>query len=65
MKTWRDIEELADRDTLKFLIEQEGTAPRIARRLGCSENSVRNAMKFHGLEPRYWRQKEAGKKLKL
>lgn len=49
MKTWRDIEMLAERTALQTLLEEEKTPLRIARRLGCSRESVKNAMKHHGL----------------
>lgn len=54
MKTWRDIEELAERRKLQTLIDEEGTPLRISRRLGCSLDSVRNAMHHHGLKAKYY-----------
>ncbi len=62
MKTWRDIEELSDRAALAQIIEEEGTPARIARRLGCSKSSVKNAMVFHGLKSKNWKAGEEIKK---
>lgn len=50
MKTWKDIAELADKTRLASLIECEHTPLRIAQRLGCSRESVKHAMKHHGLK---------------
>ena len=55
MRTWKDIPELADKDTLASLIEEEKTPLRIARRLGCSRESVKNAMKHHRLSTKKYR----------
>ena len=49
MKTWKDVAELADKSRLAALIDEEKTPLSIARRLGCSRESVKNAMKHHGL----------------
>ena len=49
MKTWKNIPELADKERLASHINEEKTPLRIARRLGCSRESVKNAMKHHGL----------------
>ena len=50
MRTWKDIEELADRKSLEALIDVENTPMNIAKRLGCSRESVKHAMKYHGLK---------------
>ena len=55
MKTWRDIEHLGERTALQTLLEEEKTPLRIARRLGCSRESVKNAMKHHGLSTKKYR----------
>ena len=66
MKTWRDIEELADRTRLAVLIDEQGTPLRISRFLGCSLDSVRNAMRHHGLKAKYYRAgAEIKRKLRL
>lgn len=49
MRTWKDIPELNDRDKLSALIEHLHTPLCIARHLGCSRESVKHAMKHHGL----------------
>ena len=66
MKTWRDIEGLSTRDALLQLIEEEGTPLRISRRLGCSRESVKNAMRHHGLKSKcYVVGEEVKRKLRL
>ena len=50
MKTWKDVPELFDRKSLAALIEVENTPMKIAKRLGCSRESVKHAMKHHGLK---------------
>ena len=50
MRTWRDVPELFDRKSLAALIEVENTPMNIAKRLGCSRESVKHAMKHHGLK---------------
>lgn len=66
MKTWRDIEGLSERKALSQLIEEEGTPLRIARRLGCSRESVKNAMRHHGLKSKcFVVGEEVKKKLRL
>lgn len=47
--SWRNVPELADRHNLAVLVEEEGSVPAIARRLGCSKASVKSALLFHGL----------------
>ena len=66
MKTWKDIPELADKTTLQKLIEEEGNSRRIADRLGCSQESVKNAMRHHSLRSKCFVVRgEMKKKLKL
>ena len=62
MKTWKTIPELADKNTLASLINEERTPLRIARRLGCSRESVKNAMKHHGLRTKKFQIEEDMKK---
>ena len=50
MKTWKDIEELAEKAALEALIEELMTPARIARHLNCSRDSVKTAMRHHGLK---------------
>ena len=50
MRTWKDIEELAEKAALEALIEEMMTPIRIAKRLGCSRESVKTAMRRHGLK---------------
>ena len=50
MRTWKDIKELAEKAALEALIEEMMTPIRIARHLGCSRESVKHAMKHHGLK---------------
>lgn len=66
MRTWKDIPELADETTLQKLIEEEGNSRRIADRLGCSQESVKNAMRHHSLRSKCFVVRgEMKKKLKL
>ena len=66
MRTWKDIPELADETTLQKLIEEEGNSRRIADRLGCSQDSVKNAMRHHSLRSKCFVVRgEMKKKLKL
>ena len=55
---WYMIPELLNRNVLERLIEEELSPVRIARRIGCSPDSVRNAMRHHGLKRRYGRMGE-------
>lgn len=48
--TWKDIEELADRERLKRYTDACMTTRQIAAVLGCSKTSVETAMKRHGLK---------------
>ena len=49
MKRWTEYPELNDKDNLSALIEHLHTPLCIARHLGCSRESVKHAMKHHGL----------------
>ena len=48
--TWKDIEELADRERLKRYTDACMTARQIAAVIGCSKTSVETAMRHHGLK---------------
>lgn len=48
--TGRRVVELRDRDSLVGLVEDGWTQHRIAERFGCSERSVRYAMRRHGID---------------
>ncbi len=50
MKTWKDIPELRARASLEALLDTERTPKRIAARLNCSRESVKTAMRRHGLQ---------------
>ena len=66
MKTWKEIKELADKTALQNLIDEEGNSRRIAERIGCSQESVKNAMKHHSLRSKCFVVRgEMKKKLKL
>ena len=62
MKTWKDIKELADKTALQNLIDKEKTPLQIAKRLGCSRESVKHAMRHHGLHTKKFQIKEDMKK---
>ena len=53
MKTWTDYPELADADTFREILEEEGSFDRVAKRLACDRMSVRNAAKVHGIKSPY------------
>ena len=62
MKTWKDIKELADKTALQNLIDKEKTPLQISKRLGCSRESVKHAMRHHGLHTKKFQIKEDMKK---
>ena len=49
MNHWYWMEGLRSREELSRLIEEEGSATRIAKRVGCSRQTVSKAMKMYGL----------------
>ena len=49
MNHWYWMEGLRSREELSRLIEEEGSATRIAKRVGCSRQTVSKAMKKYGL----------------
>ena len=62
MKTWKDIPELKDKNALEALIETEKTPLQIAKHLECSRESVKHAMRHHGLHTKKFQIKEDMKK---
>lgn len=52
MKVWRKMEGLRSRDELLRLVEEEGTMVRVARRVGCSRQTVAKAMQAYGVKRR-------------
>ena len=53
MKTWTDYPELADVDTFRRILKEEGSFDRVAKRLSCDRMSVRHAAKAHGVRSPY------------
>ena len=49
MKHWYLMEGLRSKEELERLIAEEGSAVRVARRVGCSRQTVSKAMKKYGL----------------
>ena len=49
MNHWYWMEGLRSKDELEQLIAEEGSAVRVARRVGCSRQTVSKAMKKYGL----------------
>ena len=49
MKHWYWMEGLRSADELSALIAEEGSMTRIAKRVGCSRQTVSKAMKKYGL----------------
>ena len=49
MKHWYLMEGLRSKEELERLIAEEGSAVRVARRVGCSRQTVSKAMKNYGL----------------
>ena len=62
MNTWKDIPELKDKNALEALLETEKTPLQIAKHLGCSRESVKHAMRHHGLHTKKFQIKEDMKK---
>ena len=54
MKTWTDYPELADADTFRRILEEEGSFDRMAKRLACDRMSVRRAALVHGIKSPYF-----------
>ena len=49
MNHWYWMEGLRSKEELERLIAEEGSAVRVARRVGCSRQTVSKAMKKYGL----------------
>ncbi|HJJ75223.1 MAG TPA: hypothetical protein O0W86_05495 [Methanocorpusculum sp.] len=54
MKTWKDVPELADADTFRRILKEEGSFERVAKRLSCNRMSVRSAAAAHGVKSPYF-----------
>ena len=49
MNHWYWMTGLRSREELQMLIDEEGSVKRVARRVGCSRQTVAKAMKKYGL----------------
>ena len=49
MKHWYWMEGLRSKEELEQLIAEEGSAVRVARRVGCSRQTVSKAMRAYGV----------------
>ena len=49
MNHWYWMEGLRSKEELEWLISEEGSAVRVAKRVGCSRQTVSKAMKKYGL----------------
>ena len=66
MKHWYLMEGLRSKEELERLIAEEGSAVRVARRVGCSRQTVSKAMKKYGLcRGDFVASKEARRRLSL
>ena len=66
MKHWYLMEGLRSKEELEQLIAEEGSAVRVARRVGCSRQTVSKAMKKYGLcRGDFVASKEARRRLSL
>ena len=54
MKTWTDYPELADAETFRGILSEEGSFDRVAKRLSCDRMSVRRAALVHGIKSPYF-----------
>ena len=54
MKTWTDYTELADAETFRRILSEEGSFDRVAKRLSCDRMSVRRAALVHGIKSPYF-----------
>ena len=53
MRKWTDYPELADADTFRRILKEEGSFERVAKRLACDRMSVRRAALVHGIKSPY------------
>ena len=66
MNHWYWMEGLRSKEELERLIAEEGSATRIAKRVGCSRQTVSKAMKKYGLcRGDFVASKEARRRLSL
>jgi len=66
MNHWYWMEGLRSKEELERLIAEEGSAVRVARRVGCSRQTVSKAMKKYGLcRGDFVASKEARRRLSL
>ena len=54
MKTWTDYPELANAETFRRILSEEGSFDRVAKRLSCDRMSVRRAALVHGIKSPYF-----------
>ena len=54
MKMWTDYPELADAETFRRILSEEGSFDRVAKRLSCDRMSVRRAALVHGIKSPYF-----------
>ena len=54
MRTWTDYPELADAETFRRILSEEGSFDRVAKRLSCDRMSVRRAALVHGIKSPYF-----------
>ena len=54
MRKWTDYPELADADTFRRILSEEGSFERVAKRLSCNRMSVRRAALVHGIKSPYF-----------
>ena len=53
MRMWYDYPELADAETFRRILSEEGSFDRVAKRLSCDRMSVRHAAKAHEVRSPY------------
>ena len=53
MRKWTDYPELADAETFRRILSEEGSFDRVAKRLACDRMSVRRAALVHGIKSPY------------
>ena len=54
MRTWTEYPELADAETFRRILSEEGSFDRVAKRLSCDRMSVRRAALVHGIKSPYF-----------
>ena len=53
MRKWTDYPELADAETFRRILSEEGSFDKVAKRLSCDRMSVRHAAAAHGIKSPY------------